>query len=368
MADTQFYAIPIEGLEDYLITEDGRVWSNKSGKFLTGSIVNGYRCVSLNDTFHTVGRLVAATFLQNEDPENLVKVNHIDGNYLNDHVDNLRWATQKTCVNNNTTKKTSHERRVQQIENGIVIATYDSVTEAGKAVGVTRHAISKVCVGKNKSSAGYQWKYEDSNHEHEYTDLSGAVQVYDYENYFVFPDGRIYNSQRKSFLVPNPKPSGYQYVALCMPGRKKINKDVHKIVADHFLDKPEGTTQVDHLDMNRKNNHVDNLEWVTQSENMRRASIARSAKSKEVSGTKLEEKSSDGPSQPLGEIKVKKADVQSSSSGSSEPEEELVKRKIRIIRKKKSDSENSDKSEAEKEPIKIKLRIIRKKKSDSDNL
>ena len=31
MADTQFYAIPIEGLEDYLITEDSSVWSNKSG-------------------------------------------------------------------------------------------------------------------------------------------------------------------------------------------------------------------------------------------------------------------------------------------------------------------------------------------------
>jgi len=340
MADTQFYAIPVEGLEDYLITEDGRIWSNKTMKFLTGSVVNGYRCVCLNGTSHTVARLVATTFLENEDPETLIRVNHIDGNYLNDHVDNLRWATQKTCVNNNTTKVTSHARRVQQIEKGIVIATYDSVTEAGKAVGVTRHAISKVCVGKNKSSAGYQWRYEDSNHEHEYTDLSSAVQIYDYENYFVYPDGRVYNSQRKSFLAPNPKLSGYQYVSLSNPCKKKINKDVHRLVADHFLDRPEGTTQIDHLDMNRSNNHMNNLEWVTQSENMRRAANARSANNKKVSGTKLEEKSSDGPSQLLGVTKAEKVDVQSSSS-SSELEEEKVKRKIRIVRiKKKSDSDN----------------------------
>lgn len=53
--------------------------------------------------------------------------------------------------------------------------------------------------------------------------------------------------------------------------RVKVNSKycaVHRLVATHFLPKPDGKDFIDHIDRNPANNHVHNLRWVTASENM----------------------------------------------------------------------------------------------------
>ena len=47
---------------------------------------------------------------------------------------------------------------------------------------------------------------------------------------------------------------------------------VHRLVAETFLDKPEGKCEIDHIDRNRENNNRDNLRYVTSSENQRNTS------------------------------------------------------------------------------------------------
>lgn len=65
--------------------------------------------------------------------------------------------------------------------------------------------------------------------------------------------------------------NGYAYVSLSENG-KKTNYYIHRLVAEAFLEKPEGENfVVDHLDHNRRNNMADNLEWVTQKENVNRS-------------------------------------------------------------------------------------------------
>lgn len=68
-------------------------------------------------------------------------------------------------------------------------------------------------------------------------------------------------------VYTNPK--GYQAVDLAKPTLKKYS--VHRLVAEAFCHKPEGSTVVNHLDNNPSNNHYSNLEWTTYSGNLKHA-------------------------------------------------------------------------------------------------
>lgn len=68
-------------------------------------------------------------------------------------------------------------------------------------------------------------------------------------------------------LTPTDNGSGYKIVSLHTK-RSRINKYVHRLVAEHFLDNPLGKKYINHLDYDKSNNAVTNLEWCTQLENI----------------------------------------------------------------------------------------------------
>ena len=67
-------------------------------------------------------------------------------------------------------------------------------------------------------------------------------------------------------LKQNTDKYGYKYVVLQKHGKLKTKK-VHRLVAMHFLNNKDHKREVNHIDGNKANNHIDNLEWVTTSEN-----------------------------------------------------------------------------------------------------
>ena len=91
-----------------------------------------------------------------------------------------------------------------------------------------------------------------------------------YEEYQVDTNGVVYSKKGKP-LKWSINTHGYGMIKFCINGQVK-GFGVHTIVARQFIPgETEERNQVNHIDGNKLNNNVDNLEWVTQSENIRHA-------------------------------------------------------------------------------------------------
>lgn len=99
-----------------------------------------------------------------------------------------------------------------------------------------------------------------------------------YYSYTVTRDGRVFNKHGK-LLAPSNNGKGYLAVGIRHDGRK-TTKTLHRLVAEVYIPNPKNLSDVDHIDCNRKNNHVDNLRWVTHGENIQHSydTLNRSAR------------------------------------------------------------------------------------------
>lgn len=79
----------------------------------------------------------------------------------------------------------------------------------------------------------------------------------------------------KEGRILSPILSHKGYLRVCLvDGQSKKARQIHRIVAEAFLPKRDGASDVNHIDLDKANNAVENLEWVTPSENMRHARSA----------------------------------------------------------------------------------------------
>ena len=87
------------------------------------------------------------------------------------------------------------------------------------------------------------------------------------DGYFVTASGLLYNSVTKRFISGHVNKRGYVRVFV------KINKTfknvpLHRVVLESFNPKPSMDHEVNHIDFNKSNNNLKNLEWVTRKENI----------------------------------------------------------------------------------------------------
>ena len=97
-SNTQLTWKTVETNPNYIVSNTGIVKNQKTGKQLNPSISNcGYAIVSMSKngkvTSANVHSLVAKAFIPNENPEFYTDVHHIDGDKLNNNVENLKWTT-----------------------------------------------------------------------------------------------------------------------------------------------------------------------------------------------------------------------------------------------------------------------------------
>ena len=98
---------------------------------------------------------------------------------------------------------------------------------------------------------------------------TSLLDIPNYEGHYqVSNQGEIYSLKKNKKLFTRVHTKGYLEVELFKNGKGKIFK-VHRLVALAFLGNSD--LQVNHIDGNKKNNCVDNLEWVTPKENQQHA-------------------------------------------------------------------------------------------------
>lgn len=96
-------------------------------------------------------------------------------------------------------------------------------------------------------------------------------QVIGYEGlYEVDENGNVYSVRRGKRIVPIKMKSGYYYIHLCH-GKDTKQARLHRVVASAFIPNPENKKQVNHINGNKSDNRVSNLEWCDNLYNMRHA-------------------------------------------------------------------------------------------------
>lgn len=85
--------------------------------------------------------------------------------------------------------------------------------------------------------------------------------------YYVSSYGRIWSVKNKMIRKDTDNGKGYRFIKLTVKGKSKLHY-VHRLVCLNFIENPENKKLVNHKDLNKSNNHLSNLEWVTASENM----------------------------------------------------------------------------------------------------
>jgi len=266
-------------VEEWKVIETGSIYEiSNYGEFrnkttmnkLKTSLMGGYLSISLHvnnkKLILKTHRLVATNFLVC--PDKSYVVNHKDGNKTNNNVENLEWVSRTENAKHSFRLGLNKGKKIKVTQytlDGVFIREYDSPADAENETDIYQTHISGVCRGARKTAGGYIWKYSAG-----YTVIQPVPEgkiMTGYCNYIITKEGKVYNLQRKRYLVSSKNCTGYMGLGLIGEDKKRTNFNIHRLVALLFIDNPHNHPEVNHIDFDKTNNNVANLEWVSRSDN-----------------------------------------------------------------------------------------------------
>jgi hypothetical protein len=236
--DEKWKIIPIN--TNYEASTFGRIRNIKMKNVLTPfKYKSGYLGVGLRGMYENplqrktfkLHYLIAITYLSN--PENKQTINHIDKNRENNKLSNLEWSTHREQI--------EHQQQINPPK-------YNDKSKKG---------ISDLFnIDENE-----KWKLISENESFK-----------DYKYYEISNYGRLkYKIQSKyKITLGATSADGYKIIRLNTDGNIFLTT-IHRLVAILFIPNPENKSYVNHIDGNRENNNISNLEWTTPSENSQHA-------------------------------------------------------------------------------------------------
>ena len=179
----------------YYITNDGKCYNSNTGNYLKGQVnhKNGY--LSYNLTLPDgrkkrcyAHRLVAIAYIENKD--NKKEVNHIDGNKLNNCIDNLEW------VNSSENKQHALENELRKFDHVFcfskdkkLVAEYLNIADAAAAAKISYNLIWQELHKEVKAlSGGFYWSFSpilEKTIEYKNTGKAKVVYQYDLNGKFI---------------------------------------------------------------------------------------------------------------------------------------------------------------------------------------
>ena len=285
----KYYAIP--NCLGYVLSETNVPFSFKQGVLfqmkLTTTKKNYRQIIMITNNgrakIFRYHRVVCAT--RNKDFDENLFVDHSDQNKNNEDHTNLRAVTPSE--NRKNTKYKYPGKQIFQMDTqGNILATFTNAGEAAKALGIPKYGIlisarenDKLDLPK-KTFKDYMWKYVIKKQQYVcksgevFTVLCGNFQGIElcYDNYMISNFGTIIDVEKGYSKSVYSSEYDYPQIGLYKNG-KGTDFTVHKLVAlVHVPGRTDEKDCVNHLDEDIYNFRADNLNWVSQSENMKYSS------------------------------------------------------------------------------------------------
>jgi hypothetical protein len=307
----EFMDFPVEKYKDrYKVSSYGKIWSNSRKKYIESKNLHGHELIFINNNGkkeqYRVDIIIATSFYGKSE----LYIQHIDDDKKNNNIKNLRYITIEEYLFNKFNclwKKIENYNEYFISSSGLIwslftenlLKTYtnDNYIYVKLGSGDKRKSnrinrlVAKAFIDNpnnypivnhkdgikhNNNMENLEWVNHSMNSLHSIYSLgnistcnkitdkipSQSVELKWLINYLITKDGKVYSKKTHKFLK-HKITNGYYVITA---NKKKYY--IHRLVAFAFINKNSTEQiQVNHKNMNKLDNNVDNLEWVTSSEN-----------------------------------------------------------------------------------------------------